>query len=213
MGELVKKLLPFYLVAFVFLIIVALTVFFTDKTATHLAVNTIHSGGQDFFFRYYTHLADGLTIVILTFIISLFFLKRGWLPVLILGTINLVLVGAIVQSLKQFVFYNALRPSAFIVNEALYTVPGVNLHIANSFPSGHSAAAFAFFSFLAYLLRTNKRAQIICGIAAILAAYSRVYLSQHFLEDILFGGVIGLGCFFFSYLIMKGWLKRSFEKN
>lgn len=213
MGELVKKLLPFYTVTFIFLLVVTITVFTTDKTEAHLAVNTLHSGWQDFFFRYYTHLADGLTIVILTFIISMSFLKRGWLPVLSLGAINLVLVGAIVQSLKQFVFYDAARPSAFLVNHPFYKVPGVDLHIANSFPSGHSAAAFAFFSFLAYLLRDNKFAQITCAIAAVLAAYSRVYLSQHFLEDILFGSVIGLCCFLIAYLLLKGWLKRSFERN
>lgn len=213
MGTLIKKLLPFYLISFVFLAIVACVVFTTEKTETHLAINSFHTEWQDFFFRYYTHVADGLTIVILTAIISFFYVKRAWLPIFLLGTINLILVGAVVQSLKELVFHGALRPSAFIVNEALYVVPGVNMHFANSFPSGHSAAAFAFFSFLAFLLREKKGAQILCAIAAVLAAYSRVYLSQHFLEDILFGGVIGLGCFVISYLILKGWLTRSLEQN
>jgi membrane-associated phospholipid phosphatase len=66
----------------------------------------------------------------------------------------------------------------------------------NSFPSGHALSAFALFFCLLFVSRSHFL-KILFFILALLAAYSRVYLSQHWLIDIYVGSIIG---FLFSLL-------------
>jgi membrane-associated phospholipid phosphatase len=60
----------------------------------------------------------------------------------------------------------------------------------NSFPSGHATSAFAIFTSLA-LVSNNKFLKIIFFLFAFLSAFSRTYLSQHWLVDITIGSLIG----------------------
>jgi membrane-associated phospholipid phosphatase len=59
-----------------------------------------------------------------------------------------------------------------------------------SFPSGHATSAFALFLCLAFL-SANRYIKLISFMSACFIAFSRVYLSQHFLIDIYFGSIIG----------------------
>jgi membrane-associated phospholipid phosphatase len=60
----------------------------------------------------------------------------------------------------------------------------------NSFPSGHATTCFAIFTTFAFISRDNKLRALL-AVLAILFALTRVYLSQHFLEDVLVGSLIG----------------------
>ena len=103
-------------------------------------------------------------------------------------------------------------------------VEGVNMHHSNSFPSGHSATFFVFFTCFALLLAYyyQQRAthydlkkkilmylsMFLLFVLASLGAYSRVYLSQHFLSDVCVGSIIGFvtPCLIFYFgknLILK----------
>jgi membrane-associated phospholipid phosphatase len=53
-------------------------------------------------------------------------------------------------------------------------------------------AAFAFFSFLAFCIPQKRWAALLLFLAALLVGVSRVYLGQHFEEDVLLGSVLGL---------------------
>ncbi|MFC4123116.1 phosphatase PAP2 family protein [Nonomuraea zeae] len=71
----------------------------------------------------------------------------------------------------------------------------------SSFPSGHVSAAVAFYCGLALVLTThvrNRALQVVIwvlGIAAPLAvAFSRLYRGMHFLSDVLWGLLLGVGC-------------------
>ncbi len=66
------------------------------------------------------------------------------------------------------------------------------MHGMNSFPSGHTITAFAIFIILALIVKKNYL-KVFFTTIAILAGFSRVYLSQHFLEDIFSGALIGIG--------------------
>ena len=58
-----------------------------------------------------------------------------------------------------------------------------------SFPSGHTSAAFQGASFIHY--RYGLKKAIIPYIAATFVAYSRVYSEKHYLHDVLAGAFIG----------------------
>jgi len=93
------------------------------------------------------------------------------------------------QSLKHLVFDQEQRPSA--VYDNLSPVDGLERHKNNSFPSGHTTAAFTFFTILAVSVR-KKWVQILAAFSALLVGISRIYLGQHYLNDVVTGAVLGL---------------------
>lgn len=176
----------------------------SDKTTIHLTINGAHSSAADLFFTYWTYVGDGIFVAIAGILIAiLLFRKYRWLP-LWFGTATLIVSGAAAQLLKRFVFEEALRPSAYLADYSLYFVEGINLHAHHSFPSGHTTAAFAFFSFASLFLALKRPwLQIIFAVLAGLVGYSRMYLSQHFLEDVLAGMILGS----FVFLILL-WISK-----
>jgi membrane-associated phospholipid phosphatase len=169
-----------------------------DKLKTHLAINAWHDGFSDYFFRTITHAGDGLFMAGIG-VILLFTKIRSGLMVLL----TLALSGLIAQLLKKQIFYEALRPGFFFKGmDGFHQVPGVELHLQHSFPSGHATTAFALF-FLLALINQNKGLQIFFLIAALIAAFSRVYLSQHFLSDVLAGSAIGMFSASIIFLLMN----------
>ena len=70
-------------------------------------------------------------------------------------------------------------------------VEGVDLHSTLSMPSGHTSAVFAFCFSLA-LFCPKWWQKMLCLLIAILVGYSRIYLSQHFLADVLAGSIVGI---------------------
>jgi membrane-associated phospholipid phosphatase len=60
-----------------------------------------------------------------------------------------------------------------------------------SFPSGHTTSVFALATMLA-LLEKNKRTNVVYLLVAVAVGYSRIYLGQHFLNDVLMGSTIGM---------------------
>lgn len=172
-----------------------------DKTSIHLTINACHNAFGDFFFTYWTYIGDGLFVAFGGLAIAIaVFPKYRWFT-LWFGAATLMISGAVAQLLKRFVFDGALRPSAYLAEYSLYFVEGVKLHGHHSFPSGHTTAAFAFFGFASlFLARTKPVLQIFFAVCAGLVGYSRMYLSQHFLEDV-FAGLL-LGSFIFMLLLI-----------
>lgn len=199
----------YLLVAVSALLIACVFYLSNEKIDGHLIVNHTHAPFLDFFFTYYTHVGGGIFVAVGSILLSFLFWKKYRFGVVLLSSINLVLVAAITQTLKQLVYPDASRPIVFIGRKLLHTAPGVEMHSSNSFPSGHTAAGFAFFALIAFLYGKNKWIQFFCAIGAILVGYSRIYLSQHFLEDALLGSLIGLTCFLVSYWIVKPYLRRE----
>jgi membrane-associated phospholipid phosphatase len=84
------------------------------------------------------------------------------------------------------------------------TVEGVELWNAfNSFPSGHTSCVFVFLAGIAAILPYRYRfLQIFLMVFAFLTGFSRIYLSQHFLADVLFGSLIGMISTVITYVIV-----------
>jgi membrane-associated phospholipid phosphatase len=157
-----------------------------SKPEIHLWINQHNSAFSDLFFKYITFLGDGLFIIVPA-IILIFFSLRDFVFLLV----AYFSTGLFAQLLKRVFFNDVIRPSRYFHDIAsLHLVDGVSLLNGRSFPSGHSTSAFALFLCLA-LLSSNRFVKLACFILACLVAFSRVYLSQHFLIDVFAGSLIG----------------------
>ncbi|MFT4755216.1 MAG: membrane-associated phospholipid phosphatase [Salibacteraceae bacterium] len=159
-----------------------------SKQEIHLFLNSFHRPFNDLFFKSITYIGDGITIVIIV-LFSLFWSKRYALQIGLSGIVS----GLIAQVLKKVVFGPTPRPSKYFndLEIPLHYVKGVELHTVFSFPSGHATAVFALTTSILLNLH-KKQGDLSLIILAILTAYSRIYLSQHFLSDVLFGSFIGI---------------------
>lgn len=105
--------------------------------------------------------------------------------------ISFIVSGILVAILKHY--FNDPRPEAYFSNkDMIKSVSWVPLRFKYSFPSGHSTSVFSTAVIIA-LFSSNKRMMaIIYIVLACLIAYSRVYLGEHFVEDICAGSLIGV---------------------
>jgi membrane-associated phospholipid phosphatase len=150
------------------------------------AVNGWNSPWADYIEPYMTDLGDGLTAVTL----SLVFLLFSYRKFLLLAS-SYLLTGFVAQVIKYFA--DAPRPSLYFKDQwaPVHTVKGVEILTYNSFPSGHTTSAFSAAVVLAYLA-TKKGWGIPALLIAILIGYSRMYLTEHFFEDVIGGSAIGV---------------------
>ena len=159
----------------------------TSKLTSFNFLNFYHCPFLDMFFSYYTFMGDG--VMCLLIIIILFFLKKKKLALALL--LAFLGSGLIVQILKKLL--NEPRPSLYFEQIGFkysYFVIGIQKMHSASFPSGHSASAFAMCIVIALYFK-NKRISILCLFLALFAGYSRIYLAHHFLPDVMFGALIG----------------------
>lgn len=186
----------FYILSGLYFFGITLLVFLFPKGTIELALNTQHNPLWDVFFYYITYLGDGWVAAYLLVMVLLFMNSRAALT----STVVLLFTSLIVQVLKRWIFAGAERPAHFF-KTAFYHIPGLELHHFHSFPSGHTAQAFALALALAYYTRSTSLA-VLSFVLAVATGWSRVYLMQHFLIDTLVGGIIALfiGFFFWKYI-------------
>jgi membrane-associated phospholipid phosphatase len=179
------------------------------KEDTHLLLNSYHSEWLDLFFKYVTHLGDGM-IPVFAFLLLLT-VRYSW--GLTMGIAGLVM-GLVVQLLKRSVFAGDHRPAMFFQDGGLPTIDGVELMLHHSFPSGHSATAFCVWLLLALFVKQRWATYAFLGIA-LLATFSRVYISQHFIQDTIVGAWIGLLIAYSAYVLIvkRTEMNRSSKLN
>jgi membrane-associated phospholipid phosphatase len=182
------RVVALFLITTLVMVLPALMLIFTrEKLLLHAWLNSRHGPVGDHFFSYATHLADGWVPLVLSLV--LLFIKD--LRSFLMMALSTGLSAVITQFLKRMVFGEWDRP--FMFQEELGDmawVLGLDLHHHFSFPSGHATAAFSMCMALAVISGRSRLAVPFAVLAAVLA-FSRVYLSQHFLEDIAAGSLIG----------------------
>ena len=140
------------------------------------------------FYKYFTHVGDGIVAAGLAIVIMFYNAKRGQYILLA------YVFGGITSSIIKYSF-NYVRPFHYFVyyrkHYELNLVEGVDMLGERSFPSGHSITAFAVFSALAFSTE-NKWAKLGFFVVALNAAFSRMYLSQHWLVDVFVGSLVGI---------------------
>ena len=216
----------FYLccVALVFVAMVSALIL-VPKAELHLCLNGVHNSFLDGLFRHYSDFVKWPVYILM--VLPLLFWKQGWTVVFACTEAASALL---VQVLKSA--FNMPRPSTFFGTLAeegsplaadwqQVVVEGVNMHSWHSFPSGHSATFFVFFSVCAFIyayekLPWSKLVGLVCLVLALLGGYSRIYLSQHFLMDVCGGMTEGvlMSVVVFALFVKKKWTEKPwFEKN
>lgn len=186
-SEILKNNRYFLLPCLVVFLVLSIVLLVATKTDIHLWSNNYHTAFFDFFFKYVTHLGDGLFIIIPVMLL-LFRSLRDASFVLSVYLSS----GFVTQLLKRLFFDGAERPVLYFHDiAALHLVDGVRMLSGHSFPSGHATSAFALFLCLSMIFN-KRRIQFLCFLAACLVAFSRIYLSQHFLVDVYTGSLIGI---------------------
>ncbi len=199
-----KKNKAFFIPYFIFLLTGGITLVLWSKTEIHLFINQFHCPAADVFFSAWTWLGLGAMIIPVALVLA--FVRFRYLLISVLG---FLISGGINNLLKQ-IFHSPRPLSVFNdMHQSLYLVPNVDVYSDYSFPSGHTATGFAMFCLLA-LYTKNNFLKVLYFIIAFLIAYSRMYLSEHFLKDVYAASFVGVGTALLTYYwVMNG---RFFNK-
>lgn len=182
----------YYLIA---LIALAGSFLIDDKLA--LFFNQHSSALLTAFFKFFTYIGSGLSVVIPVIIIALWISRRKeYIVPLALGSLVSLAVG---YGLKVIV----ARPRPY---ESLDFIPLVSHFSSKSFPSLHACMSF---STLPVLVKVFSGLRHLWIAVVSLVAFSRVYLGVHYLSDVIAGAMIGYAItdFFMSSMRYK-WFRR-----
>lgn len=205
MIKLIKNNSSFFVILLIFIISVGTIITIHSKNDAQLFANSFYNDFFDYFFYYMSQVIEEFFAPIILLAVLLFRNIKSGIILLAAYLIS----GAVTQFLKLAIYYDAMRPNA-LMPELRLIPESFELHnrVNNSFPSGHTTAAFSMFLILTIFMK-NKKWGYFFGLMAVGVAYARVYLSQHFFEDILLGAIIGT----FVSLATYYWLdKYSFGK-
>ena len=180
---------------------VALALF--DHRSLFAVVNTHHNLVFDYLMVYVTKLGEGFLgiIIMLVLLFKKSFRNRHYFfAALLCNAIPAILV----QIIKAY--YNEPRPMA-VFNKAnwIHFLPQWEVLMENSFPSGHTSAAFCLFAFLSmFLTKRFKKFGFLFFLLALFVAYSRLYLAAHFFLDVYVSSILGVSfTVFVIYFLQK----------
>ena len=146
-----------------------------------------------------SHLSDTVTVAAIMVVAFAFLLiRRHWRQVGILG------VAMVVEAATY-------ATATFFVERHRPTIPRLeNLVVADSYFSGHVAAAVALYGSLAVIAWSLTRQPVVRALFVLLAvvaplavALSRMYRGMHYASDVATGAVVGLGCIVVALLAVR----------
>ena len=183
---LTKNYFSYCVYAFLLVGLIPLTVL--SKPFLNLLVNEhIASDLLDPFFIVYSQVFEGWCVVIIALIL-IFVSKKKLLMFIVAG----LLCCAITLLLKDIIIGNTPRPTKFLPLDSFkHLLADISIYEKQySFPSGHSTLAFSLMALFSASARKNIWCVIFFSVA-LFAAFSRIYLLQHFFVDIYAGAFIG----------------------
>lgn len=188
-----KTLIIFLSLTAVFVLALAVLIALNGKAELHLALTHgyLERVGSrevnDVFFKYLTEMGAWVPFVIAALLL-LWRVKEGLYLLVSEGVTALM-----VYPLKRL--FAEPRPKLFfqeaMPDVTLHSVEGVSMHLHNSFPSGHTATVFCAMLCLSVICRKRPWLSVLFFLIAVLTGYSRIYLSQHFANDVLAGTIVG----------------------
>ncbi|MCB9198602.1 MAG: sugar transferase [Flavobacteriales bacterium] len=211
--NILKETWIYFLLIGIFLLTSGYFISAYDQIEGHVLINQYYTNFWDRIFPYITDIGDGLTAIVIIIILFIWKEKYGYIALF-----AFLFTTTITHGLKFIVFPEANRPYLVLwdyFREGLgHTVlQKEDMKVHFSFPSGHTTSAMSIFCLLALIFaKQRKWTGILFAGLAILASFSRVYLSQHFVEDVFMGTIIGT----LGTLIIFVWLDKritQFEKG
>ena len=198
--DIIRKNYIFFIGFFLYIFIGLTATQFYGRDELHLLLNKHFSPFLDVFFKYFSKMGT-LVFIVITFF---FILKRETYKTffLLLSAYGLnFFIGTFV---KRNFFKHVHRPTYYFEQKGidLHLIEGVSSQIPYTFPSGHTAEAFLLMLFIC-MVSKSKWVQIIAVILAITMAYSRVYLSKHFVIDTIGGAFLGTFLIVLMYYIFQ----------
>ena len=166
-----------------------------DERALVWIAQHVRCGLLDPFMKVYTQLGNtGMLFIVLGLILLLFkSTRKAGFSALCAMLIGLVVVNFTIKPLV------ARERPWLVIENFVNLVPEKD---PNSFPSGHTNAAFAFA--LAVCLSAPKRWMKVTAVCmAVVMGLSRLYVGVHFPSDVLVGAVIGSLCGLAGAFIVK----------
>ncbi|MCL2328771.1 MAG: phosphatase PAP2 family protein [Bacteroidetes bacterium] len=169
-----------------FIVLGLLLFLFMDTTDITFFVNDfVASAHLDSFMKFYTDLGLGWVFVALAVVLLLFSFRHAAMTC-VCG----IIMGIVITVLKRYIFFDEMRPTVeFGLQQFSHIMHNYSYLEKYSFPSGHTMTAFAVAALMSYFVK-NKYAQIGFFAYAVLIAFSRVYLLEHFYRDVFWGALI-----------------------
>ena len=155
---------------------------------------------DDFFYIYSGKFAWFLTAAAIIYVIIRTQKKDCW--VVLLGVVLLILLSDQTSSGLIKPLVERLRPTREPTLEGMLNIVHNYRGGGFSFPSGHATNAFAFAVFTSLLFKSRIYSATIF-VWAIFTAYSRIYLGVHYPLDVLCGSILGIGCGFAVYYLVR----------
>ncbi len=203
MKKLLKAIVDSRLYFFLFLLFFSISLFIIFRYEKAYLLESLDKNRTDYansFFIQMTKVGEYYTFVFF-FFYFLYKKSRVSFSILFLGAF----MPLVSYGLKHY--FNHPRPLTYFLkafdNFPVHLIDGVHYHSGhNSFPSGHTMAAFSIFTALA-LFTKNKYFQLLYFVLALLVGISRIYLVQHFLDDVIFGASVGVILGIIAYYIFN----------
>ena len=183
----------------------AILLFFVEKGDVLLYFNENRTEFWTIFFCYFTKVGEEWSYILLALLFAYFINYRAAFSLALAG----LLTGVVSFLLKTLFAYP--RPKTFFYQEGLLdqiNLPeGYSLYQGlTAFPSGHTMSAFALFGLVALSLSGKNILGLSLFVIAFFIGFSRIYLFQHFFEDVFLGAILGaLIAIFLRYVLEKPW--------
>lgn len=164
----------------------------------------------DEFFKVITYASSYITFIACMVFIFLFVSKRI--------AINFALCYGSAIGLNTIlkIIFNRQRP--YEIDNSIKNILEAG---GRSFPSGHAVSVTVIMTFMAYVVSKKIKQKwlrmvlyVLIVMFVLLTYVSRMYLGQHFLSDVLIGGIIGLAfCFIFYLLYQRFQVKKDEQED
>lgn len=110
--------------------------------------------------------------------------SKKWMRIFLSMLIAMALAGVVGRGVK----IATARPRPSVKSEQVWNRFSSHYH---AFPSGHVAASMGFFGVLFFV---RRRVAIVCLPIPILIGISRMYVSAHYLSDVVCAAILGMIC-------------------
>lgn len=198
--DIFKKNYVFFLGLFLYCFISLGLMQFYGRDSLHLLINRNYTDFLDVFFKYFSKFGPVVFILSILFVV----IKKEKYRTLFILLSSYLLNFIIVTIVKKTFFIHVHRPTYYFEQKGvdLHLIEGVTSQIPFTFPSGHTSEAFLLMLFVCLLFH-QKWMKYISVFIAVLMAFSRVYLSKHFLVDTVGGAILGVFILMSMYYLFQ----------